>query len=67
MLKNINKPNDNSNNDSVKERPVKALAKTSPLLPTVAIKRILPPLHIRAVKQLQYIITHTLKIDIRRI
>ena len=40
MLKNNNKPNDNSNNESVSVRLVKALVNTAPLLPTVAIKRI---------------------------
>ena len=35
MLKNISKPNDNSNNDSVSVRLVKAFANTAPLLPIV--------------------------------
>ncbi len=46
MLKNISKPNDNSNRDSVNVRLVKALANTEPLLPTVANKHILTLLYI---------------------
>lgn len=46
MLKKISKPNDNSNSDSVRVRLVKAFANTAPLLPTVAIKHILPLLYI---------------------
>lgn len=46
MLKNINKPNDKSNSDSVSVRLFKAFANTAPLLPTVAIKHIITLLYI---------------------
>ena len=46
MLQNSKRPNDNNSKDSVSVRPVKALANTAPLLPTIAIKRILTLLYI---------------------